>query len=516
MIEQKTTNPAMIIGDDKKPIKELREELARTVRTAKELKIPTIILFEGWGASGKGYMIEKLIAELDPRGYKVYSIKEPVAEETRYPMLKRFWEKIPSAGNISIFDRSWYREVSIARVEDELTKKIVDRRIRDILEFERQLHDDGCIIIKFFLQISKKEQAARFERLENDPATSWRVTKDDHRRHKKYDEYYEAFSEMIERTDSDLAPWRVFDASDMKMTATAVAKIVNDVMKKAIDQKLRQNADDEYNKKNDGIDYEIAKTMHRCPILQEVRRDTTIENKPIPRLDEYDLTLDVTDEEYKTRLKKLQKELFELHNELYRRKIPVVIAFEGWDAAGKGGAIKRLVSGLDPRGYEVNPVAAPTPTELSYQYMRRFWQTLPKTGHIGIYDRSWYGRVMVERLEGFAKQREWTRAYDEINKFERTLTDSGAIMMKFWLHIDDAEQLKRFNARMNDPDKQWKITDEDWRNRDKRLGYHIAVDQMLELTNTSYAPWIVVEANSKHYARLKVLSSAINQIRSRL
>ena len=145
-----------------------------------------------------------------------------------------------------------------------------------------------------------------------------------------------------------------------------------------------------------------------------------------------------------------------------------------------------------------------------------FRQTLPKTGHIGIYDRSWYGRVMVERLEGFAKQREWTRAYDEINKFERTLTDSGTIMMKFWLHIDDAEQLKRFNARMNDPDKQWKITDEDWRNRDKRLGYHIAVDQMLELTNTSYAPWIVVEANSKHYARLKVLSSAINQIRSRL
>ena len=321
---------------------------------------------------------------------------------------------------------------------------------------------------------------------------------------------------MIERTDSDLAPWRVLDASDMKMTANAVAKIVNGVMKKAIDQKLRQNADDEYNKKNDGIDYEIAKTMHKCLILQEVRRDTTIENKPIPRLDEYDLTLDVTDEEYKTRLKKLQKELFELHNELYRRKIPVVIAFEGWDAAGKGGAIKRLVSGLDPRGYEVNPVAAPTPTELSYQYMRRFWQTLPKTGHIGIYDRSWYGRVMVERLEGFAKQREWTRAYDEINKYERTLTDSGTIMMKFWLHIDDAEQLKRFNARMNDPDKQWKITDEDWRNRDKRLGYHIAVDQMLELTNTSYAPWIVVEANSKHYARLKVLSSAINQIRSRL
>ena len=196
--------------------------------------------------------------------------------------------------------------------------------------------------------------------------------------------------------------------------------------------------------------------------------------------------------------------------------MPLVIVFEGWDAAGKGGAIKRLTSGLDPRGYEVVPVSAPTPTELSYQYLRRFWMTLPKTGHIGIYDRSWYGRVMVERLEGFAKQREWTRAYDEMNKFERTLVRSGAIVVKFWLHIDDDEQLRRFTERMNDPDKQWKITDEDWRNRDKNLAYHIAVDQMLELTNTEYAPWYVIEANSKKYARLAVLSAVIKEIKSRM
>ena len=516
MIESKLLRPEIVMENELLDKKELREDLAKTFRIAKELKIPTVILFEGWGASGKGYMINKLISELDPRGFKVFSIKDATEEERRYPMLRRFWEKLPSNGKVSIFDRSWYREVSISRVEEEIPKKTIDLYFNDILEFERQLSDDGCVIIKFFLQISKKEQGARFEKLEETDATSWRVTKDDHRRHKMYKEYYKAFSEMIERTDSDFAPWRVLDASDMKLTANAVCKIVNDVVKTAIEQRKAQNDDAEWNKKDDGIDYALASDTHQCPILPSVRRDAAIEPVKIKKLDEYDLTLDVGEDEYKTRLKQLQNELFELHNKLYSKKVPLVIVFEGWDAAGKGGAIKRLTSGLDPRGYEVVPVSAPTPTELSYQYLRRFWMTLPKTGHIGIYDRSWYGRVMVERLEGFAKQREWTRAYDEMNKFERTLVRSGAIVVKFWLHIDDDEQLRRFTERMNDPDKQWKITDEDWRNRDKNLAYHIAVDQMLELTNTEYAPWYVIEANSKKYARLAVLSAVIKEIKSRM
>ncbi len=514
MLNEKMLDPISVLAGSEISGKALREKLAATVRKARELKIPTVVLFEGWGASGKGYMIEKLISELDPRGFKVWSIGAAIGEELRYPMLKRFWDKLPSNGKMSIFDRSWYREVSISRVEDRIKSKIIDRHFRDIYEFEKQLTDDGCNIIKIFLHISKKEQERRFELLESSDATKWRVNQDDHKRHKKYDEYYETFSEMVERTDSDFAPWYVLDAHDKKITAEAVCRIVLDSLERAISAKSSRTAD--MDKTDFCIDEELAEKSHFNPIPTEIRTDPSIKPLKIKPLDEYDLSLDLPEELYKKQIKSLQKQLFELHNELYMKKIPLIIVFEGWDAAGKGGAIKRLTSGLDPRGYEVVPIAAPTPTELSYQYLRRFWTALPKTGHIGIFDRSWYGRVMVERLEGFAKFSEWTRAFDEMNKFERTLSDSGAIIVKFWLHIDDDEQLRRFNERMNNPEKQWKITDEDWRNREKRLKYHIAVDQMLALTNTSCAPWTVVEANSKRFARVKVLETVISSIRGRI
>ncbi|MBQ8509913.1 MAG: phosphate--AMP phosphotransferase [Clostridia bacterium] len=516
MVSIECIAPENVAFDETMSAKEAREALASTVRRAKELKIPTVILFEGWGASGKGYMIEKLISELDPRGFKVYSIGGATADERRYPMLRRFWTKLPSYGNISIFDRSWYREVSISRVEDGLPHKTVELYYDEIREFERQLADDGYIIIKFFLNISKEEQRERFEALESSAATKWRVTDDDHRRHKNYAKYYEAFAEMIDRTNRIFAPWHVLDASDKKLTARTVVEIVNRTLTAAIDEKLAKKGDEDWSRKDDAIDYELAERTHANPIPADVRVDMAIDPLPIPPLDSYDLSRIVTDEEYKVRLKELQNELFKLHNKLYMKKRPLIIVFEGWDAAGKGGSIKRLTSGLDPRGFEVIPVAAPTPTELSYQYLWRFWNTIPKTGHIGIYDRSWYGRVMVERLEGFAKRREWVRAFDEMNHFERSLVRSGAIVVKFWLHIDDDEQLRRFTERQNTPEKQWKITDEDWRNRDKRLGYHISVDQMLSLTNTPYAPWYVVESNNKKYARLKVLECIISEIKKNL
>ncbi len=501
-----------VLADLEQDTKVLREQLAATVRRAKEKKIPTVILFEGWGASGKGYMVSKLISELDPRGFKVYSIGEATTEEKRFPMLKRFWAKLPSYGNLSIFDRSWYREVSISRVEEELTKKTVDRHVDDIREFERQLHDDGYVIIKIFLHISAEEQAKRFEKLEESAATRWRVTGDDRRRHKKYDRYLEAFADMIGRTDEKWAPWYVLDAEDRKSTARTVLSIVKGAIEEAIE--AREKAAPRV--KDDAIDRALAEATGQNPIPEDVRTSRHIEPKPIRPLADYDLSLSVTDEEYKVRLKKGQDRLFELHNRLYNEKRPLIIVFEGWDAAGKGGSIKRLTAGLDPRGYEVIPVAAPTSTELSYPYLWRFWNSLPKSGHIGIYDRSWYGRVMVERLEGFAKRDEWTRAFDEMNEFERTLTRSGAIVVKFWLHIDDDEQLRRFTDRQNTPEKQWKITDEDWRNREKRLQYHIAVDQMLKLTNTAYAPWVVIESNNKKYARLKVIETVIDLLEEEL
>ncbi|MBQ4486167.1 MAG: phosphate--AMP phosphotransferase, partial [Oscillospiraceae bacterium] len=221
-------------------------------------------------------------------------------------------------------------------------------------------------------------------------------------------------------------------------------------------------------------------------------------------------------EEYREQLEKLQDRLAELHNELYHKKIPVIIAYEGWDAAGKGGNIKRVAAALDPRGYEVHPIASPEPAEKARHYLWRFWRRLPKDGHIAIFDRTWYGRVMVERLEGFCLENDWQRAYNEINEFERELADWGAVVIKFWVQIDKDTQLARFTERQNTPEKQWKITDEDWRNREKWDLYEVAVDEMLQKTNTAYAPWHVLESNDKKYARLKALRIIIEAIEKKL
>ena len=233
-------------------------------------------------------------------------------------------------------------------------------------------------------------------------------------------------------------------------------------------------------------------------------------------LSDVDLSLKVSDSDYKKRLKTLQDRLFVLQNELYRRRIPLVIAYEGWDAAGKGGNIRRITQALDPRGYEVLPIGSPTPDEKQRHFLWRFWTRLPKDGHTAIFDRTWYGRVLVERIEGFCSEDEWKQAYDEINRFEYSLTSFGAIVVKFWLQIDSDEQLVRFTARQNTPSKQWKITDEDWRNRAKWSEYEVAVNEMIEKTNTPNAPWIIVESNDKKYARLRTLEEVIALIEKRL
>ena len=219
---------------------------------------------------------------------------------------------------------------------------------------------------------------------------------------------------------------------------------------------------------------------------------------------------------YEKELEELQARLADLHNRIYQKKIPVIITYEGWDAAGKGGNIKRLTAALDPRGFEVHPIASPEPREKNRHYLWRFWNRLPKDGHIAIFDRTWYGRVMVERLEGFCSENDWQRAYNEINEFEKELCDWGAVLVKFWVHIDKDTQLARFTDRQNTPEKQWKITDEDWRNREKWDAYEVAVDEMIQKTSTVFAPWHILESNDKHYARLKALKTVIEEIEKKL
>ena len=472
---------------------EAEEKLGLLQRECKDAGIPVILVFEGMGAAGKGVQINRLIQALDPRGFDVYACDRPTEDEQMRPFLWRYWTKTPAKGRIAVFDRSWYRSVQVDRFDGLTPEDKLGDAYQDILSFEKQLCDDGTVIMKFFLYIDKDEQKKRFKKLEGSKETSWRVTDEDWNRNKDFDRYLKMNEEMLEKTDTDYAPWVIIEAVDKDYAAL---KIVSTVM--------------------DRLEYELE---HRRP--EDEKTAQRQESKTRERfkngvLSGIDLSKSLTEEEYKTRLKKLQKRLAELHSELYRLRIPVVIGFEGWDAGGKGGAIKRLTSNLDPRGYRVNPTAAPNDIEKVHHYLWRFWNSVPKAGHIAIFDRTWYGRVMVERIEGFCSETEWRRAYQEINEMESHMANAGAVVLKFWLHIDKDEQDRRFRERQANPAKQWKITDEDWRNREKWDQYEEAVNEMLIRTSTTYAPWIVVEGNDKRYARVKVLQTVVDALEKKV
>lgn len=474
-------------ADYKEMCKQLEQNLCELQQKIKEKKLPVIILLEGWGASGKGQLISDIIKMLDPRFFKVYSTMPANENEKRYPLMKRFWANIPLYGTISIMDRSWYQELAIAKLEDGVSNDEYERRIKEVNTFERQLTDDGYLVIKLFLHISRQEQKKRFVKLKEDSSTKWRVTELDKKRNKNYDTYYKQFDDMLKKTDTPYCRWKVIDTTDRRFTRFQVFNILVSQITNAVNSPKVYGLDS-----GDQFDFELLP----CPKLADVR----LEGKT------------VQPSKYDEELKKAQKELSKLHGKLYKKKIPVVMAFEGWDAAGKGGAIKRIGTALDPRGYEAIPVAAPDTRELNHHYLWRFWNNLPKTGHITIFDRTWYGRVMVERVEGFTPEERCLMAFREINEFERELADSGVVVLKFWLQIDKDEQLRRFTERQNTPSKQWKITDEDWRNREKWDIYEKVIDEMLEKTSTKTAPWNIIEANNKMYARLKVLNIVIDKL----
>lgn len=467
-------------SDNKKEIKEeiknLEIRLEKIQRTCKEKGIPIIVIMEGFSAAGKGTLTSRMIHPWDPRGFYVETFKDASDEENRYPFLWRFWQKIPAEGQIAVYHRAWYRDV----VSRTFGKKKADLQqyVDEINQFEKTLTDNGTVVVKFFACISKKEQKKRYEKLLADKKTAWRITSEDKKQNKKYDEYYELFDRLIDKTNTVRAPWYILDTSNYD---SAVA----DMMRQLVNR--------------------LERELNREKFVSSERLAEVIEQP----LSEVSLDKELTREEYKEKLKVLQKRIQTLHNEIYDKKIPVIFAFEGWDAGGKGGAIKRLTEYMDPRGYVVHPVASPTKDEKTHHYLWRFWRNIPKNGHIAVFDRTWYGRVMVERLEGFCSENDWKRAYREMNQFEKTLTDYGAVVVKFWLQIDQDEQLNRFTARQENPEKQWKITEEDWRNREKWDQYEVAVNEMIARTNKPNAPWVIVEGNNKYYARIKVLETAI-------
>ena len=462
----------------------LEVRLMELQRVVLDQGLPVLIAVDGGSAAGKGRLINDLTQCLDPRGFAVF---EGRAGPQDVADLAPFWRHSPAPGRIAIFDRSWLRPC----IEQSMkAKRLSSRHLRDALAFEEAHQHSGVCIIKVFLHISRKEQGKRFKELRADKTTAWRVTESDLEQNLMFPDWMKAADAVLRRSTPDEAPWKIIVAMDHCTAQVEFLETVATSLEAALARPPRP-------KKADTI---------TLPPLELASPRATL-----------DLKLRLADDSgYRKRCRKLQDELATLSLRLHREKIPVVLAFEGWDAAGKGGAIKRVTDALDPRQYRVIPVGAPSKEEIARNYLWRFWRDMPSKGRIAIFDRTWYGRVMVERIEGFCAPDDWRRAFDEINATERHLAESGAVVLKFWLEITPEEQALRFKKRQDTPHKQWKITDEDWRNRDKWHQYETAVDELLIRTHQPCAPWICVPAVDKKLARLQVLDTLVKALRKRL
>ncbi|MCL1842766.1 MAG: polyphosphate:AMP phosphotransferase [Defluviitaleaceae bacterium] len=482
---------------DKKEYKEtlsvLEDRLSHLQQKVREAGLPVVIVFDGWGAAGKGTHISRLVNPLDPRYFDVRTTGKVTEEKQMRPFLWSFWTYLPPKGQIVIMDKSWHRLIlPEAREFWKLSNMEVHGFYFDVNAFERQLSDDGYLIIKLFMHISKDEQARRFKALEKDPSSSWRVNSRDWEQNKNYEHIMRLFEKTLRMTSTETNPWHIIEANDRRYGTVKMMNIVINALENALEKHQAGHENPSVNV-NPEANVKIPRT------LQSVSPDEKIEHA-----------------EYREAIEFYQQRMRTLSNKMYAKRRSAAIIYEGWDAAGKGGNIKRLTSEMDPRCYAVVPIGPPRLYELSRPFLWRFMVKMPKDGHLTIFDRSWYGRVLVERVDELTPVHIWQRAYREINEFEQHLVGHGTVLLKFWLHIDKDEQLRRFESRQADPLKHHKITEDDWRNREKWDLYESAVDEMLMRTHTPHSPWIIVESNSKKYARIKVLQTVTDALEDAL
>ena len=470
---------------------QLVEHLAYLQRKLMEKNIPVMIILEGAYASGKGRITNELLLGLDARYTDFIGTRPPTEDDLMKPFLTQYLESIPRYKIFNIYYRSWYSMYNYYKNKGVAKDnyKNPEILINEIKAFEKSLADDGYVIIKFKIRIDPQKQQEHIKKMLESPLTIWKAQEYDKDNNETY---VREMEKVMKVTDEPWAPWYIVDYRKKSETTAEVIKKVIEIL----DRRLKK---------------EESK-----PAIDPRDRDGDFTGKTSGPLDQVDLNKDISDEQYSTELKRLQEQMREVQHGLYIERIPLILVFEGWDAAGKGGAIHRILAKLDPTNYIVNTTAAPNDLEKNHHYLWRFSNQLPRAGHIAIWDLSWYGRVMVERVEGFATDEEWSRAYSEINNFEKIMTNYGAIVLKFYLHIDQATQLARFEARAQNPAKSWKITEEDWRNRDKWDKYTEAVNDLLEKTNDELAPWYIIEGNSKKYARIKILKTIIEACDLRL
>jgi len=471
----------------------LRTELLNAQFDLIELKkFPVILIVAGMEGTGVIDALTSAQKVLDARHVVTFALDAPTQEESERPRMWRFWRVLPPKGEIGIYVGSWYSVPLTNRVLDKTGNARFEQQLDAIKRFETMLAAEGALILKFWLHLSKGDQKKRLKKLEKSERTKWRIEESPWGGSKRYREVKTTAEHMMRITGTDQAPWIPVNAANNYYRSLAVGKTILDAIRARLEQ----------------VQAPAARPVSAPASISDVDQQTL--------LSALDLTLKLEKDDYKKQLARYQDRLNELVWSKKFRKRSLVLVFEGNDAAGKGGSIRRVTEFLDPRRYRVNQFAAPTDEEKAQPYLWRFWRRLPRRGHIAIFDRSWYGRVLVERVEGFCSEADWRRAYNEINDFEKEMTAAGSIVVKFWLAIDKDEQERRFQAREETGYKRYKITDEDWRNREKWDEYAEAVCDMIDLTSTSVAPWVLVEAKDKLFARVKVLKTVCEQIEKTL
>jgi AMP-polyphosphate phosphotransferase len=477
-------------------VDDLRTRLLEAQIAIRERGIPVYLMIAGIEGAGKGGVVNRLDEWLDARGVEVYAFWEESDEERLRPRAWRFWRAMPRRGEIGVFFGGWYLQPIEQRFSGEWDDAELDQCLRGIRELERMLIHDGALIVKCWYHLSEQEQRDKLKLLARSDRSRWKMLP----KRSKFSEQYQRFEEVADRvvrsTDIGQAPWHIIEASDTRYRDMTTGRI----LLRAMENVLAMTADTG-SRSEDRAD---SPTLELLPDAPEAR---------VTLIDRIDLTQTIDRDDYKQRLADLQTELNDLAWKAYTRQISVVLVFEGVDAAGKGGAIRRVTQAVDSRLREVIPIAAPTDEEKAHHYLWRFWRKIPRAGRMTIFDRSWYGRVLVERVEGFASQTDWARAYLEINDFEQQMTSYGIVVQKFWLQISKEEQMARFEARQKTAYKRYKITDEDWRNRERWDDYREAVNEMLARTSASHAPWNLIAGNDKRFARIQVLETVTRALR---
>ena len=476
----------------KKEIPGLREGLLDAqLDLLQAMKFPVVILVAGVDCAGKGETVNILNEWMDPRHIGTHALRDLTDEELERPQMYRYWRVLPPKGKIGIFIGTWYSAPLVENVYGDIKNAELDQRLERIIRFEKMLCDEGALVLKFWLHLSEDEQKKRLKNLEKDPKTRWRVTEKDWQNFKLYDKFRKVSERMLRVTSTAESPWTIVEGTDPRYRYLTIGTTILNSLRQRLDA--------------------AEPPVHEEPIPPIV---PAIDDLLILRT--LDMSKKIKKEDYEDELEKYQGKLNLLTRHDDFKKLSIVVVLEGNDAAGKGGSIRRITQALDARQFRIFSVAAPTEEERAQPYMWRFWRNIPRKGRFAIFDRSWYGRVLVERVEGFCPRTDWMRAYGEINDFEEQLVRNRTVVIKFWLSVTKEEQLKRFKEREKIGFKRFKITDEDWRNRDKWSEYELAVCDMIDRTSSEIAAWTLVEANDKYYARIKVLKTLCEKIEKAL